>query len=175
MPAGRSRHPRYVELKSKVAKTAVSFSRAATLTGSDAHQCVAWQRLRFLSAVRPARRTPRSTTMSTRPAESIEAPVAVAVPPSVPIPLEAQETAARLGVLQHLPRVIDLTREIFGSFSQVTLSEDPDAGDAHVLFHVPAKGSVEEVLDREEKWGRRMMEIIPRSPQVYLVFSEFPS
>jgi len=128
----------------------------------------------FVQRVQPVWRTPWSKTLSTRPAQSTETPIAVAVPPSVPIPLEAQETAARLGVLQHLPRVIDLTREVFGSFSKVTVSEDPDAGDAHVVFHVPAEGSVEKVLDREEAWGRRMMEIIPRSPQVYLVFSEFP-
>jgi hypothetical protein len=113
--------------------------------------------------------------MSTRPSEAIETPIVVAVPSPVTIPLEARETAARLGVLQYLPRVIELTREVFGSFSQVTVSEDPDAGDAHVLFHVPAVGSAEEVLDREDEWGRRMMEIITRSPQVYLVFSEFRS
>jgi hypothetical protein len=35
-------------------------------------------------------------------------------------------------------RRIDLTREIFGGFSRVTVSEDPDFGDTHIIFHVPA-------------------------------------
>ena len=113
--------------------------------------------------------------MATQSTNSIDIPIAVAVPASVPISLEVRELASTLGVLQFLPRVIDLTREVFGSYSAVTLSEDPDAGDAHVIFHVPAVGSVDEVLDHEAEWGRRIMEIIPSSPQVYLVFSEFAS
>ena len=86
------------------------------------------------------------------------------------------ETAARLGVSLHLPQVIDLTREIFGTFSRVTISEDPEfVGDVHILFHVPANGTIEEQLDKDEQWGRRLLEIIPRSPQVYLIFPEFSS
>jgi hypothetical protein len=84
--------------------------------------------------------------------------------------------AARMGVLQHLPRVIDLTREIFGDFSRISAREDPEfTGDDHIELHVRASGTTKDVLDREEEWGKRMMEIIPRSPQVYLIFSEFPS
>ena len=86
------------------------------------------------------------------------------------------ETATRLGVSQYLGQVVDLTREIFGTFSRVTVSEDPEfVGDVHILFHVPAQGTIEEELDKDERWGRRLMEIIPCSPQVYLVFPEFPS
>jgi hypothetical protein len=43
------------------------------------------------------------------------------------------------------------------------------------IFHVPAQGTIDEDLDKSEQWGRRLMEIIPRSPQVYLVIPEFPS
>ena len=119
--------------------------------------------------------------MTTRSTDSIHSPVVVPVQPAVVIPPEVHETAARLGVAQHLPRVIDLTREIFGTFSYVTVSEDPEFGDTHILFHVPAnctideQRDIEEQLDKESEWGRRMSEIIPRSPQVYLIFAEFPS
>ena len=95
--------------------------------------------------------------------------------PAAVIPPEVHETAARFGVLQYLPQVIDLTREIFGSFSPVTVSEDPEFGDTHILFHVPAQRTIEEDLDKDGQWGRRMLEIIPRSPQVYLTFPESPS
>jgi hypothetical protein len=34
-------------------------------------------------------------------------------------------------------------------------------------------GTVEEELEREKQWGRRLLQIIPRSPQVYLVFVDY--
>ncbi len=95
--------------------------------------------------------------------------------PAAVISPEVHETAARFGVLQHLPQVIDLTREVFGNFSRVTVSEDPEFGDTHIIFHVPAQRTIEEDLDKDEEWGKRMSAIIPRSPQVYLVFVESPS
>ncbi|MGO8749660.1 MAG: hypothetical protein ACLQNE_27205 [Thermoguttaceae bacterium] len=109
--------------------------------------------------------------MTTRASDS---PIVVPIHPVAVIPPEVHETAVRLGVLKYLPQVIDLTREIFGSFSRVTVSEDPEFGDTHIIFHVPAQGTIEEDLDKDEQWGRRMLEIIPRSPQVYLVFAESP-
>jgi hypothetical protein len=110
--------------------------------------------------------------MTTRATDS---PIVVPIYPAAVIPPEAQETAARFGVLQYLPQVIDLTREIFGSFSRVTVSEDPEFGDTHIIFHVPAQRTIAEDLDKDEQWGKRMLVIIPRSPQVYLVFAESPS
>ena len=76
--------------------------------------------------------------MTTRSTDSIDSPIVVPVQPTVAIPPEVHETAARLGVSQYLPQVIDLTREIFGTFSRVTVSEDPEFGDNHIIFHVPA-------------------------------------
>ena len=74
--------------------------------------------------------------------------------------------------MQYLPQVIDLTREIFGSFSRVTVSENPEFGNVNIMFHVPAQGTIEEDLEKDEEWGKRMLEIIPRSPQVYLTIQE---
>jgi hypothetical protein len=110
--------------------------------------------------------------MTTRATEASDTPIAVPIHPSALIPPEAHEAAARLGVLQYLPQVIDLTREIFGSFSRVTVSEDPEFGDTQIIFHVPAQRTIEEDLDKDEEWGKRMLEIIPRSPQVYLTIPE---
>ncbi len=113
--------------------------------------------------------------MTTRAADVTDSPIVVPIHPAAVIPPEVRETAARLGVLQYLPRVIDLTREIFGSFSRVTVSEDPEFGDTQIIFHVPAQCTIEEDLDKDEQWGRRMLAIIPRSPQVYLTIPESPS
>jgi hypothetical protein len=113
--------------------------------------------------------------MTTRASDATDPSIVVPIHQAAAIPPEVLATAARLGVLQSLPQVIDLTREIFGSFSRVTVSEDPEFGDTHVIFHVPAQRTIEEDLDKDEQWGKRMLEIIPRSPQVYLVFAESPS
>jgi hypothetical protein len=105
----------------------------------------------------------------------------VPIQPAVAIPPDVRETAVRLGVSQYLPQVVDLTREIFGTFLRATVSEDPEFGDTHIIFHVPANCTadedrdIEEQLDKEDAWGSRMLEIIPHSPQVYLVFGEFRS
>ena len=57
--------------------------------------------------------------MSTQSAESIPASPVIAVSASDDISAEVRETATRLGVVQYLPQVIDLTREIYGGFSDV--------------------------------------------------------
>ena len=90
------------------------------------------------------------------------------------IPAEVRETATRLGVAQYLEQVVALTREIYGGFSAASVSVDPKIpGDTHIVFRVPVRGSIDEALDVDEEWGRRLMEIIPRSPRVYLASPEF--
>jgi hypothetical protein len=112
--------------------------------------------------------------MTTQSAESISPFLAVPIEPAGLVPREVLETAARLGVLQHMPEVIAVTRELFGTISRVRVLDDPEfVGDTHIILHVPTHGTVEEELEREKVWGRRLLQIIPRSPQVYLVFVDY--
>jgi hypothetical protein len=114
--------------------------------------------------------------MTTRSAASVTSPAVVSLPPTDAIPAEVHEAAARLGVSQYLAQVIELTREIYGGFSRVWVSVDPEfADDTHIVFDAPVTCSVEEALDKDLEWGRRLMEIIPHSPRVYLVSAEFRS
>lgn len=113
--------------------------------------------------------------MTTQSADAIISPAAAVVPLAHPIPLEVYETARQLNVLHYLPQVIDLTREIYGGFSRVSVDVDPDVGDTHIVFDVPVMDSIEEVLGKDEQWGRRLLAIIPRSPRVYLVSTYFQS
>jgi hypothetical protein len=113
--------------------------------------------------------------MTTRSAESVSPAVGISVPTSAIIPPDVLETAARLGVSQHMPEIIRMTREVFGSFSRACVSDDLEFGDAHIVFHVAARGTIEEELEREEQWGRRVKQVIPRSPQVYLVCVDYES
>ena len=95
--------------------------------------------------------------MTTQAADAIHSPIVVPIHPAAAIPSEVHETAARLGVLQYLQQVIDLTLEVFGSFSCVTVSDDPDFGDTHIIFHVPAQRTIEEDLEKDEEWGKQML------------------
>ncbi len=130
----------------------------------------------LLKAPRGKPMTQEYLAMTTRSDESVSP--SIALPPSSAdlIPAEVYETAVRLGVAQHLQRVIDLTREVYGSFSEVSVSVDPEIpDDTHIVFRVPVRRSIDGALDLDEQWGRRIMEIIPRSPQVYLTSLDFQS
>ncbi len=114
--------------------------------------------------------------MTTRSAHSVTPPAVVPLPPTDAIPAEVHEAAARLGVSQYLAQVIELTREIYGGFSRVWVSVDPEfADDTHIVFDAPVTCSVEEALDRDQEWGLRLMKIIPQLPRVYLVSTVFRS
>jgi hypothetical protein len=114
-------------------------------------------------------------SMSTQSAESLASQFSIPVPVGAELSAEVLEMAQRLGVSQHLREVVELTCDVFEAFTHVDVMEDPEfEGDIHIIFHVPARGSVEEELARESEWGRRLMQIIPRSPQVYLVFVDYP-
>ena len=111
--------------------------------------------------------------MSTQSADSIPVSVTVAIPPADSIPADVVETAAQLGVLQHVPQVVELTREVYGGFSEISVSDNPDFGDTHIVFRVPVRCSIEQSLDLDEEWDRGISKIIPHSPQVYLTSTKF--
>ena len=54
--------------------------------------------------------------MTTRATDATQPPIVVPVHTAPGVPPDIYDTAGRLRVLQHLPQVIDLTREIFGTF-----------------------------------------------------------
>ena len=113
--------------------------------------------------------------MATQSADSIPAASVIAVPAGDVISDEVRETAARLGVLQYLPELIALTKEIYGGFTDITVSDDPEVGDTHIVFKVPVSCSIDEALDMDLEWGRRLRKIIPRCPRVYLTSTVFQS
>jgi hypothetical protein len=100
----------------------------------------------------------------------------VSIPTANSIPVEVQETAERLGVSQYLPQVIELTREIYGGFARTWVSVDPEFADGtQIVFDAPVACSIEEALAKDREWGQRLMKIIPRSPRVYVVSTDFRS
>jgi hypothetical protein len=99
---------------------------------------------------------------------------AVTVVSSPEIPREVREAANRLGVGQYLDAVVSFTVEIFGSFSNVEVVPDPEVPDwEHIVFNVPVKGEVEDVLEQSTRWSRRLISTIPRAPMVFTFLMDY--
>ncbi len=111
--------------------------------------------------------------MPTHSADSIHASPVVAIPVGHAISDEVREAAAHLGVLQYLPQVVELTSEIYGGFTEVTVSDDPEVGDTHIVFEVSVCCSIKEALDMDLRWGQRLRRIISRCPRVFLTSTSF--
>jgi hypothetical protein len=114
--------------------------------------------------------------MTTQSAESSLMPSLV-FPMHVPaVPSEVLDAAEELGVSQYLSQVMRFTSEIFGGFSRVYLSVDPEIpGDTHIVFEVHVSDPIEAALDKDEAWGQRLMETIPHAPRVYSLSMDFRS
>lgn len=70
---------------------------------------------------------------------------------------EVLQKSAQLGVLEHLPRVAALTRELFGDSFDIRVMEDPEIRDwTHIVFDVRASGSLAEVQKKDEEWHHRL-------------------
>ncbi len=83
---------------------------------------------------------------------------------------EVLATVERLRVAQYLPAVIAFTREIFGSFSDARVIPDPEVpDDVHIIFDVPVTGSVDDLLDKDGRWSRRLHATIPRAPRIFSI------
>ncbi len=83
---------------------------------------------------------------------------------------EVLATAERLGVGRYIPDVIAFTLEVFGSFSDIRVEPDPEAhDDVHIIFDVPVTGSVDDLLDKDRRWSRRLHATIPRAPRIFSI------
>ena len=66
----------------------------------------------------------------------------------------------RLGIGEQFPKVIGLTREVFGDFA-IKISQDAEVSNlSYVTFHLRCDDTLDEVFARESDWIRRL----PRCP-----------
>ncbi len=75
---------------------------------------------------------------------------------AVDVSAEVLAEARRLGLAEQLPLVVQLTRELFGDLS---IGVERDAEIDHwsdLVFSVRATGSMEEILDLNTQWHRRL-------------------
>ena len=76
------------------------------------------------------------------------------------LPVEVINTAARLGVARQLREVLTLTRDLFGEVHDVRAEDDPEIlADTHIVFTVKAKGSLNEILQKNDEWHGRLPDL----------------
>lgn len=112
--------------------------------------------------------------MSTNHLASGVTPGDLTVPPWPAIPDEVHAVAERLGVGRYLLAVIAFTVEIFGSLSDARVVPDPEVpDDVHIIFHVPVAGNVDQILEKDMLWSRRLLATIPRAPRVFAIAMDY--
>ena len=82
----------------------------------------------------------------------------------IQVPPEVAELAAREGVEEYLPKVIDMTRRVFPPDSQLDglMDEDPEiADDRHIVMKVAARLSVAEAVAADREWSHQLFECCP--------------
>jgi hypothetical protein len=113
--------------------------------------------------------------MSTSEVGTATALAGVVVVPST-VSHEVMETAQRLGVVRYLPEVIAFTAEIFDGISDVRVDPDPELPEeVFIIFEVPVTGSVGDILDKERKWSRRLLQAVPRAPRPFSLAMDYRS
>ena len=74
-----------------------------------------------------------------------------------PVPAETLAEAARLGLGEHFPLVVQLTRDLFGEDFVISVEQDPEIGDwFDVVFTVQTHGTMDEILEKNTLWHRRL-------------------
>ncbi len=63
----------------------------------------------------------------------------------------------RLGLGEHFPPVVQLTRDLFGEDFVISVEQDPEIGDwFDVVFTVQTHGTMDEILEKNTLWHRRL-------------------
>jgi len=82
--------------------------------------------------------------------------------PTIPIPspprAEIIAEVARLGLGDHFPHVVELTRNLFGEDFEISIEQDPEISNwFDVVFTVRTSGTMEEILEKNTLWHRRLL------------------
>jgi hypothetical protein len=81
----------------------------------------------------------------------------LATPIQSAVPAEIFAEVARLGLGEHFPLVVQLTRELFGEDFGISVEQDPEIGNwFDVVFTVRTGGTMDEILEKNTLWHRRL-------------------
>jgi hypothetical protein len=74
-----------------------------------------------------------------------------------PFSPEVIAVAASRGQAEQLPKVLEITRQLFPGPVHLVAAEDPEIDDhRYIIFEVIAVGSIPEVLELQSEWLRRV-------------------
>ena len=88
----------------------------------------------------------------------------VSCAPQPTVPAEVIAFARERGVEQYLPRLIELTRQVYPGATrfEVFTEDDPEiANDRHIVFELDAPLTVEQALEADRRWGEGWLRIEP--------------
>jgi hypothetical protein len=99
----------------------------------------------------------------------------VGLPPApIIVPEGVLRAAERLGVAAQLPRVVELSQELFGSAITFRATEDPELADwTHIAIDARLTGTVAEAVEKQEKWCDTLLEDIGDAAYSFTLLAGF--
>jgi hypothetical protein len=99
----------------------------------------------------------------------------VGLPPSqITVPEDVLRAAERLGVAARLPRVVELSQELFGSDIALRVTEDSELTDwTHIVIDARLTGTVAEAVEKQEKWCDTLLENIGDAAYFFTLLAGF--
>ncbi len=99
----------------------------------------------------------------------------VGLPPlRIIVPEDVLRAAERLGVASQLPRVVELSQELFGEAITLRVTEDPELADwTHIAVDARLMGTVAEAVEKQEKWCDALLESIGDAAYSFTLLAGF--
>lgn len=81
------------------------------------------------------------------------------------------QAAERLGVSQHLPEMLEITREVFGDEFAIRVLDDPEIEDfTHIVVETTVRGTAEQLLKQERAWFDTLFLHIGKSSRAFIPY-----
>ncbi len=95
-------------------------------------------------------------------------------PTPIMVPEDVLRAAERLGVAAQLPRVVELSQELFRSAITLRVTEDPELADwTHIAIDARLTGTVAEAVEKQEKWCGTLLESIGDAAYSFTLLAGF--
>jgi hypothetical protein len=112
--------------------------------------------------------------MTTNIADETKGQPVVLPPSSIVVSEDVLRAAERLGVAEQLPRVVALSRELFGDAVTLRVTEDPELADwTHIAIDARLTGTVEEAVEKQERWCDTLLDSIGDAAYSFTLLAGF--
>ncbi len=95
-------------------------------------------------------------------------------PSPIMVAEDVLRVAKRLGVAEQLPRVVALSRELFGDAIALHVTEDPELADwTHIAVDARLTGTVGEAVAKQERWCDALRDSIGDAADSFTLLAGF--